>query len=299
MAIDHYAVIGNPVSHSLSPRIHAAFAEATGEAIAYQRILAPIDAFAATVARFVDGGGRGLNVTLPFKRDAFELATALSERARRAGAVNLLRFDEGATFGDNTDGAGLVADLARLGRAGGFALHGARVLLLGAGGAARGVIGPLLDAAPRALVLANRSLDKAQALVGEFVRAGADAGETTVAAVALDSFDKSGSGTDEAFDIVVNATSASVAGASLALPPQVFAAAQLVYDMMYGAAPTAFLRDASEAGARQVADGLGMLVEQAAESFFVWRGVRPDTAPVFAALRAYLQDGLEQDAAVR
>ena len=238
-----------------------------------------------------------MNVTLPFKRDAFAIATSLSERARRAGAVNLLRFDDGAMFGDNTDGAGLVADLARLGREGGFALRGARVLLLGAGGAARGVIGPLLDEAPRALVVANRSIEKARALGDEFVRV-VESG-TTVKAVALEHFDESVSAAGDSFDIVINATSASVAGASLALPPQVFAAAYLVYDMMYGAAPTSFLRDASAAGARQVADGLGMLIEQAAESFFVWRGVRPDTPPVFAVLRAQLQDGLVQGASLR
>ena len=299
MSIDRYAVIGNPVSHSLSPQIHAAFAGASGEALVYERILAPRDAFAPTVRRFAEGGGRGLNVTLPFKREAFEIATVLSQRARRAGAVNLLRFDPGAMFGDNADGAGLVADLARLGRAGGFELRRARVLLLGAGGAARGVIGPLLDQAPRALVVANRSIGKAQALVGEFVRPGQMASETTLTAVALDRFGESVSKTDDPFDIVINATSASVSGASLALPPYVFAAAHLVYDMMYGAAPTSFLRGANAAGARHVSDGLGMLIEQAAESFFVWRGVRPDTAPLLAALRAHLQDVPVQDAVVR
>ena len=296
---DRYAVIGNPIAHSLSPQIHAAFADATGEAILYERILAPRAAFAATVARFAEGGGRGLNVTLPFKLDAFAIATALSERARRAGAVNLLRFHKGAMFGDNTDGAGLVTDLARLGGVDGVTLRGARVLLLGAGGAARGVIGPLLDEAPRVLVVGNRSFGNAKAMVGEFARSGLVEGDTTVTAVALDHFDKSISGIDDSFDIVINATSASVTGASLSLPPHVFAAAHLVYDMMYGAKPTAFLRDASAAGARQVSDGLGMLIEQAAESFFVWRGVRPDTAPVFAALRAHLQDTLDRDGAAR
>jgi len=263
---DRYAVIGNPVAHSLSPLIHAAFARQTGEDIEYGRLLAPLERFAETVERFRAEGGRGLNVTLPFKEQAYRLATARSERAVAAEAVNTLRFDAGAIYGDNTDGVGLVRDIRdNLG----LALAGRRVLLLGAGGAARGVVAPLLEQRPQSLTLANRTLERALALERLF---GARVRASTYEALR-----------GRQFDLVINATSAGLAGASPPLPAGVYATGSLAYDMMYGAGPTPFLQAAR--GAALTADGLGMLVEQAAESFFVWRGVRPPTAEVLASLR--------------
>ncbi len=265
---DQYAVIGNPVAHSKSPQIHAEFARQTGQDMAYELLLAPTDAFVATASAFRARGGRGLNVTLPFKGEAFRFAERLSERARAAQAVNTLKFEGDAIFGDNTDGAGLVSDIVRnLG----CAVAGRRILLLGAGGAARGVIQPLLEQQPARLVLANRTPEKAQLLARSF-RGGLEA--SAYAALA-----------GRQFDLVVNATSASLAGALPPLPPGVFARGALAYDMMYGRGETPFLAFARSEGAALFADGLGMLVEQAAESFFVWRGVRPDTAPVLTLLR--------------
>ncbi len=265
---DQYAVIGNPVAHSKSPLIHAEFARQTGQDLVYGRLLAPKDAFAATANAFRAHGGRGLNVTLPFKGEAFRFATLLSERARAAQAVNTLKFDGNVIFADNTDGAGLVTDLVRnLG----CAISGRRILLLGAGGAARGVIEPLLLQQPAQFVLANRTLDKAQRLAQSF-RGTIEAG--TYAALA-----------GRQFDLVVNATSASLAGELPPLPPGVFARGAMAYDMMYGRGETPFLAFARGAGAALLAEGLGMLVEQAAESFFIWRGLRPDSAPVLKLLR--------------
>ena len=265
---DQYAVIGNPVAHSKSPQIHAEFARQTGQDLTYERLLAPMDAFIETASAFRARGGCGLNVTLPFKGEAFRFASLLSERARAAQAVNTLKFEGNAIFGDNTDGAGLVIDLARnLG----CAVTGRRVLLLGAGGAARGVIKPLLEQQPARLVLSNRTLGKAQLLAQNF-GGGLEAG--TYAALA-----------GKQFDLVVNATSASLAGELPPLPPGVFAPGALAYDMMYGRDETPFLVFARGEGAAALADGLGMLVEQAAESFIIWRGLRPDTAPVLKLLR--------------
>lgn len=263
---DSYAVIGNPVAHSRSPFIHEAFARQTGEPIAYTRILAPLEGFSVTVARFRAEGGRGANVTLPFKEDACRLAGSLSDRAREAQAVNTLRFD-GAIFGDNTDGPGLVRDIrANLG----VELAGRRLLVLGAGGAVRGILAPLLAQEPAELILANRTLGKAAALAQ---RHGAVAcGYEALAG--------------RSFDVIINGTSVSIAGATLPLPTGLFAGAELAYDLMYGQHETPFLARAREEGAARVADGLGMLVEQAAESFFVWRGVRPRTGSVLDALRA-------------
>ena len=264
---DRYAVFGHPIAHSKSPQIHAAFARQTGQDMCYDAILAPLDGFAASVAAFIAAGGRGANVTVPFKEEAFKLAGRLSPRAQRASAVNTLMFNDGI-LGDNTDGAGLVADLTRnLNRP----LAGKRILLLGAGGAARGVIEPLLEQQPAALVIANRTVSRAQELAelfGHGVRAcGFDAAETKTP-----------------FDVVINATAASLAGELPPLSPQGFTAHTLAYDMMYGR-DTPFLSFARTHGAA-TADGLGMLVEQAAEAFYLWRGVRPDTAPVIASLRA-------------
>lgn len=272
---DLYAVFGNPISHSKSPAIHAAFAAATGEDVVYQARLAPIDGFAGSLAEFVAAGGKGANVTVPFKEEAFRLCSRLSERAARAGAVNTLDFRDGGIFGDNTDGAGLVRDITHnLG----FALAGKRILLLGAGGAARGVIAPLLGEQPASLQIANRSADKAQALAAGFanlLRGG----------VAGGSF---GDLAGQEFDLLINATSASLSGAALPLPAGLFAAGSLAYDMMYGKGETPFLQQARTQGAGHLADGLGMLVEQAAEAFFVWRGRRPQTAALLAELRRAL-----------
>ncbi len=268
---DRYCVFGNPVAHSRSPMIHAAFAERTGEAIEYTAIAAPLDDFAGAWRRFVAAGGRGANVTVPFKEEAFRICDVLSPRAQRAGAVNTLVLGKnGLTYGDTTDGVGLVRDLKRHG----VSLAGARVLVLGAGGAVRGVLEPLLAEGPASLVVANRTAAKAEALAGDF----RELGEIT------------GGGFDAVagpFDVVVNGTSASLAGDLPPLPDDLFAPGATAYDMMYGAEPTVFLRWAQARGARTL-DGLGMLVEQAAESFFQWRGKRPDTAPVLAGLRSAL-----------
>ena len=288
---DRYCVLGNPIGHSRSPAIHARFAAQCGQDLSYEAVLAPLDGFAATVAQFVAAGGKGANVTVPFKEEAFRLSTRRSARAERAAAVNTLAFDETGIFGDNTDGAGLVRDIAtNLG----VALAGKRILLLGAGGAARGVIAPLLACRPAGLFIANRSADKAEALAREFADLApvteATAGSGTMEAKAGPRVDAGSFGktAERRFDIVINATSASLSGASLPLPPGIFAAGSLAYDMMYGKGDTPFLALAREQGAARLADGLGMLVEQAAEAFLVWRGVRPDTAPVLAELRRQL-----------
>ena len=270
---DRYCVIGNPVAHSRSPAIHARFAAQCHQDLSYEAILAPLDGFAATVGDFAVAGGKGANVTLPFKEEAFGLCTRRSARAERAGAVNTLTFGRNEIFGDNTDGAGLVRDIeVNLG----FPLAGRRVLLLGAGGAARGVIAPLLERQPAGLFIANRSGDKAETLAGQF---------SDLATVNAGNFAKTASRT---FDVVINATSASLSGATLPLPAGIFAFGSLAYDMMYGKGETPFLALAREQGAARLADGLGMLVEQAAEAFLVWRGVRPDSAQVLAELREQL-----------
>lgn len=269
---DRYVVIGNPIAHSKSPEIHACFARQTGQNLVYERLLAPLDGFAQTVREFVQQGGKGANVTVPFKLEACELATTLTERARLAGAVNTLKFESDQIVGDNTDGIGLVTDIA--GNAG-IAFAGKQVLLLGAGGAARGVILPILQRQPARLVIANRTPAKADELAQQFTQYGP---------VSASDF----AGVQTPFDIIINATSASLADDVPPLAPVVFGPGALAYDMMYGKEPTAFMRAAAGYGA-SVRDGLGMLVEQAAEAFFVWRGVRPDTAPVFSLLRTGLQ----------
>jgi shikimate dehydrogenase len=266
-----YAVIGNPVAHSKSPDIHARFAAQTSQDLTYERLLAPLEGFADTVRTFVEHGGKGANVTVPFKLEAHALATALTPRAQAAGAVNTLKFDGVAILGDNTDGIGLVTDVTRNA---GVPVRNARVLLLGAGGAARGVLLPLLHEQPAELVIANRTMSKAAELAARFAVVGN--------VRALDFAAVQGS-----FNIIINATSASLASDVPPVPPAVFGPGVLAYDMMYAKAPTVFMRFAAQHGAA-VRDGLGMLVEQAAESFYVWRGVRPDTGPVFAELRARL-----------
>jgi shikimate dehydrogenase len=272
---DRYAVIGNPIAHSKSPLIHAAFASQTGEDIEYSRLLAPLDGFRQAVERFRAGGGKGLNVTVPFKLEAFAIAQEISPRARDAEAANFLSFENATVRADNTDGAGLVRDISANLH---FRMAGRRVLLLGAGGAARGVLMPLLQQQPAALVIANRTVDKALRLAHAAQRHGQ-----------AQAVDLAGSGLDDLagqhFDLVINATSSSLQGEMPPLPAGVFTAGALAYDMMYGTGLTPFLAFAEEQGAARLADGLGMLVEQAAESFFLWRGVRPQTAPVMERLR--------------
>jgi shikimate dehydrogenase len=280
--VDRYAVVGNPIAHSKSPFIHAQFAQQTGEQVEYGRLLAPLDRFVAEVNAFRAAGGRGLNVTVPFKLEAYALAERLSPRAAAAGAVNTLRFDADGIFGDNTDGFGLVRDIeSNLG----LALKGARVLLLGAGGAARGVVLPMLERGPREITIVNRTAAKAQDLVEQFAAAAAEAGCLVNGggphAVYRDPVDT------KPYDVIVNATAGSLDASLPECDERAFGTGTLAYDMMYGAQPTVFMRHAEALGARS-ADGLGMLVEQAAESFFVWRGVRPDSAAVLAALRAQL-----------
>ena len=268
---DRYAVIGHPVDHSLSPVIHAAFARATGEDISYGRIHAPLDGFRQAALDFRDEGGRGLNVTLPFKHDAWRLADDHIGHTLGAEAVNTLEFTEEKIVGYNTDGIGLVRDLkGNLNRA----LEGKSVLVMGAGGASYGIVQPLLRERAR-LTIVNRTLARAQKLVAHF-----ECVLGSMSGIAWRSYDRL---QNDHFDIVVNATSAGLADAMPPLPDDVFAPGALAYDMVYGR-ETPFMRFALERGAQAV-DGLGMLVEQAAESFFLWRGVRPATAPVIEALR--------------
>jgi len=272
--IDRYALLGNPVRHSKSPWIHAEFARQCEQALQYRAVMVEPAGFADAVAGFFAGGGKGLNVTLPFKQDAYELADSLSERARRARAVNTLRQDaEGKILGDNTDGIGLLRDMiANLG----WSVRERKVLLLGAGGAARGVLELLLREQPEQLVVVNRTPERAQQLANEFSDLGAISG------AGFDSL------SGQQFDLIINATSAGLAGELLPLPDDLLNERSCCYDMMYGSEPTPFMRWAALHTAWAVADGLGMLVEQAAESFYLWRGLRPQTGPVLAELRLAL-----------
>ncbi|WP_339080718.1 shikimate dehydrogenase [Pseudomonas sp. TMP9] len=274
--MDRYGVFGNPIGHSKSPLIHRLFAEQTGEQLSYEALLAPLEDFPG-FARDFFAGGQGANVTVPFKEQAVALADSLSDRARRAGAVNTLKkLADGSLLGDNTDGAGLVRDLTVNA---GVNLKGQRILLLGAGGAVRGVLEPLLAEQPAALVIANRTVAKAEQLAREF----ADLGP--VAASGYDWI-------DAPVDLIINGTSASLAGELPPIAPGLIEPGHtLCYDMMYGKEPTAFNRWATEHGAARTLDGLGMLVEQAAEAFALWRNVRPSSAPVLAELRRLLAEG--------
>ncbi|MHB1098754.1 MAG: shikimate dehydrogenase [Burkholderiales bacterium] len=263
---DHYAVLGNPVSHSKSPLIHAEFARQTNQDMTYEAILAPLDGFEETVERLRQAGYRGCNVTVPFKQEAWQLASELTPRALDAEAVNTLKFEGSAVFGDNTDGTGLVADITKNLK---FEISGKRILLMGAGGAARGVIRPLLEAGPKEFVIANRTAARAEMLAEKF----------RIAAKAY--ADLAGS----QFDIIINATSSGLKDEMPPLPSGLFAKDSLAYDMMYGR-QTPFMNFALEQGASKISDGLGMLVEQAAESFLLWRGIRPETKPVIEKLRS-------------
>ena len=272
---DKYAVMGNPITHSKSPRIHSLFAEQTGEAVDYTAIQVDPGGFEQAVAHFIATGGKGLNITVPFKQEAWQLVDTRSNRAERAGAVNTIKIEADTLFGDNTDGIGLVNDLVRNNA---IMLKGKRILLMGAGGAARGVLAPLLEQQPAQLVIANRTASRARDLAKEF----SDLGEVQ------------GCGYDASleelqFDVLINATAASLQGELPPLPDSIVADGGACYDMMYGAQPTTFMSWATQQRAAKVLDGLGMLVEQAAESFDVWRGVHPETQAVIEALRQELQ----------
>ncbi len=272
MMTDQYAVFGNPIKHSRSPQIHSAFAEQTGQDINYVSTLVEPDQFQPAARQFFKDGGKGLNITVPFKQDAFTFADELSERARRAGAVNtLIRQDDGLIRGDNTDGVGLVRDITSNLC---WAIAGKKVLLVGAGGAVMGVLEPLLQQRPSLIVIANRTVSKAQKLAREFTDLG------NIEACGFDELTGSGH-----FDLIINGTSASLAGEIAPLPNNVLTANTQGYDMMYAAEPTPFMRWMNDHGAQKTADGLGMLVEQAAEAFTLWRGVRPDTAGVISSIR--------------
>ncbi|MBL8525199.1 MAG: shikimate dehydrogenase [Betaproteobacteria bacterium] len=272
---DRYAIVGHPVAHSKSPQIHALFARETHQDMSYERLLAPVDGFHGAMEAFRRSGAKGGNVTLPFKLEAFTYANDLTERARLAGAVNTLRFDGDRILGDNTDGIGLCADLAKNQQ---VVLTGARILILGAGGAARGVVGPLLAARPAQLAITNRTHSRAEEVADAF----AAMSESTVTPLTLAELPT------QRFDLIINATSASLAKDLPPVPVSCFDDGALAYDMMYGVGQTPFMLLAATAGAR-TADGLGMLVEQAAEAFHVWRGVRPSTGPVIAHLREQLR----------
>lgn len=272
MMTDQYAVFGNPIKHSRSPQIHSAFAELTGQDINYVSTLVEADQFQSAARNFFKDGGKGLNITVPFKQNAFTFADELSERARRAGAVNtLIHQNDGKILGDNTDGIGLVRDIStNLG----WAIEGKKILLVGAGGAVMGVLEPLLQQHPAIIVIANRTISKAQKLARDF----ADLGN--IQGCGFDELTESGH-----FDLIINGTSASLAGEIAPLPNSVLTAKTQGYDMMYAAEATPFMRWMHEQGAQQTADGLGMLVEQAAEAFTLWRGVRPETAGVISSIR--------------
>jgi len=274
---DQYAVFGNPVEHSKSPAIHAAFASQTGQDLSYHKQQVALGGFAEAADAFFAAGGKGLNVTVPFKQDAYSYAARLSPRARHAGAVNTLALQEdGTILGDNTDGVGMVRDiLNNLG----WEIRSKKVLVLGAGGAVRGVLEPLLEQLPQHVVIANRTIDKALQLAKGFAEMGYLLGC---------GFDMLAG---QQFDLVINGTSASLSGELPPLPSDLLTADGHCYDLMYGAAPTPFINWARQHGARAASDGLGMLVEQAAESFKLWRGVSPQTAPVIASLRQSLTTG--------
>ena len=267
--IDKYAVVGNPIAHSLSPEIHAQFARQTKQLLTYEKLLAPIDGFEEFALGLRDAGYRGLNVTVPFKIDAAKLADDLTPRARLAGAVNTLKFDGDTILGDNTDGIGFVRDVT--GRLK-FKLEDSAILILGAGGGVRGLIGSLLEAKPKWIAVANRSHERAEELAEEF----------GVEAIHFDEVPA------EHFDLVINGTSSSLSNAAPKIDPETFDDCTLAYDLVYDPQPTPFMQLAKRGGASKVADGLGMLVEQAAEAFFVWRGVHPHTAAVYQELRRHL-----------
>ncbi len=273
--IDRYAVFGNPISHSKSPQIHTLFAQQTGQILIYTAELSDVDNFEKDVNTFVANNGKGINITVPFKQQAWQLAAKRSSRAERAGAVNtIIKKDDGSYFGENTDGIGLVRDLSNNHQ---IALKQKKILILGAGGAVRGVIEPIMEKNPVQLVIANRTVEKALQLAEDFSDLG------NISGCGFDALE------GQSFDIVINGTSASLQGDLPPLPDALFKDNACAYDMMYTAKPTVFMEWASQHGAAKVFDGLGMLVEQAAESFNLWRGVQPETKSVIDAIRASLQ----------
>jgi shikimate dehydrogenase len=275
--VARYGVVGNPVAHSKSPEIHQMFARQTHQTISYERLEAPLDGFEEFALGLRDAGYLGLNVTIPFKIDAAKLADDLTPRARLASAVNTLKFDGDTIIGDNTDGIGFVRDIGGRLR---FKIDGAAILILGAGGGVRGLIGSLLEARPKWIAVANRTFGRAQELADEF----------GVEAIHFDEVPA------EHFDLVINGTSSSLSQEAPPIDPETFDDCAVAYDLVYARGPTPFMELARRGGARQVEDGLGMLIEQAAESFLVWRGVRPDTAPIYKELRKLLA-AERQDAA--
>lgn len=272
---DLYAVFGNPINHSKSPTIHRQFAEQTGQDMHYTKQLVNECEFETAAQEFFAQGGKGLNITVPFKLNAFAFAHQRTARAERAGAVNTLaRLSDGTILGDNTDGIGMIHDMHNLG----WELEGKRVLILGAGGAVRGILQPLLEEKPAQVVIANRTLEKAEELVKNFH----DLGDIRAKSFAqLEG---------AVFDLVINGTSASMQGELPPLPDNLLATQACCYDMMYGAEPTIFLVWAKNQGAAQIADGLGMLIGQAAEAFYLWRQIRPEVVPVITALRRQLTE---------
>ena len=273
--LDRYAVFGNPIAHSKSPQIHTQFAEQTGQNLIYSTELAEVENFEARVNEFVSDNGKGLNITVPFKGQAWELTSSRSPRAQRAGAVNtIIVKQDGSYFGENTDGIGLVRDLRNNHD---IDLKDKRILIIGAGGAVRGVIEPIMQQAPAELYIANRTFPKALELAVDF----SDLGK--IKGCGFDALE------GQSFDIVINGTSASLHGELPPLPDNLFRENACAYDMMYAAKPTVFMDWASQHGAAKVFDGLGMLVEQAAESFNLWRGVQPEAKPVIDAIRASLK----------
>jgi shikimate dehydrogenase len=277
---DKYAVVGNPIAHSKSPEIHALFAQQTKQHLAYEKLLAPLDGFEEFALGLRDAGYLGLNVTIPFKLDAAKLADELTARARLAGAVNTLKFDGETIFGDNTDGIGFVRDVS--GRLK-FRIEDSAILILGAGGGVRGLIGSLLEEKPKWIAVANRTHGRAEELADEF----------GVEAIHVDEIPA------EHFDLVINGTASSLNHAAPQIDPETFDDCTLAYDLVYDARPTPFMELARRGGSRQMSDGLGMLIEQAAESFLVWRGVRPDTAAVYRELRRRLDEETAAAAAAR
>ncbi len=278
-APDKYGVVGNPIAHSRSPEIHERFARQTRQRMSYERIEAPLDGFEERALALRDAGFRGLNVTVPFKIDAAKLADDLMPRARLAGAVNTLVFDGDTIVGDNTDGIGFLRDVRDRLK---FEVSGCSVLVLGAGGAVRGVIGSLLDASPRWIAVSNRTHQRAEELAEEF----------GVEAIHLDEVPA------EHFDLIVNGTTTGLKHDAPPIDPETFDDCTLAYDLVYAADPTPFMELARTGGAKNVCDGLGMLIEQAAESFLLWRGIRPDTAPVYRDLRDLLSEAAADSATV-
>jgi shikimate dehydrogenase len=278
--MDKYYVLGNPIAHSKSPLIHARFAELTGQVLQYERLLTPLDGFSATLAQLVQSGARGCNVTVPFKFEAFRAASTQTDRAQLAQTANTLKLDDSNIHADNTDGVGLVNDIQSNA---GVALAGRDVLLIGAGGAGAGVLGPLLAARPRRLVLVNRTRAKADVLVERHIAHASLQGVLQKTELLVHDLQ----GLEGSFDVIINASASSLAGAGVPVDSRVLKPGALAYDMMYGPAAAGFMTWARENGATP-RDGLGMLVEQAAESFELWRNVRPPSAQVLQEMRALL-----------